>query len=275
MADIIYNGGQRRKYAPGERPIQFKRKEVTPAKVVPVPPLEIHPKFADKHFMVMSDVNEFVPGVEAKMVDWFWGNMEKGYHLWAPGEHYGFDWIVPPCEVGYAGSVEGSYEFDPTNVIKITRASVEYYPFTECYEHCWMSCFGDSTPDSGFLIHMYQDTEGGIFWRSVSVSSEERMKAMAEQMKKLAEMAEKTGMTPPPRPNIAEHMAFESAMLGEFLPGLYKVWEGHPDPWQNVNFDLTTVRQEDGTWRHKYTNVPPTREEVEKALAEGTPYPKH
>ena len=45
--------------------------------------------------------------------------------------------------------------------------------------------------------------------------------------------------------------------------------------WQNVDFDLTTVRQEDGTWRHKYTNVPPTKEEVEKALAEGTPYPKH
>ena len=90
------------------------------------------------------------------------------------------------------------------------------------------------------------------------------MKAMAEQMKKMAEMAEKTGMTPPPRPNIAEHMAFESAMLGEFLPGLYKVWEGHPDPWQNVDFDLTTVRQEDGTWRHKYTNVPPTKKKSKK-----------
>ena len=91
MEDIIFNGGQRRRYQQGERPIIFKRKDVPPAKVVPAAPLEIHPKFKDFDYQVMFDTNEFIPGVTAKMVDWFWANMEKGYHLWAPGEHYGFD----------------------------------------------------------------------------------------------------------------------------------------------------------------------------------------
>ena len=251
MGEYLFNGGQRRKYREDESPILFERVPVTPAEIVPMPPLEIHPKFADKHYIVMSDVNEMIPGVEAKMVDWFWANMEKGYHLWAPGEHYGFDWIIPPCEIGYEGSVEGSYEFDPRHPIKITRVGVQHYPFTECYEHCWMSCFGDSTPDEGFLIHMYQDVPGGIHWRTVSVSSEARMKKMME--------AAKAGGGP--RPDIAGHMAYESARLNQFLPQLYQLWVGHPDPWENMQFDLTTKRQEDGTWRHKYPNLPPKRED--------------
>lgn len=98
--------------------------------------------------------------------------MEKGYHAWAPGEHYGFDWIVPPCEVGYEGSVERAYEFDLEHPIVITRQSITKYPFTKCYEHCWMGATHLGPADT-LLIHMYQDGEGGMYWRSIVVTSKE------------------------------------------------------------------------------------------------------
>lgn len=175
--------------------------------------------------------------------------MEKGYHLWAPGEHFGFDWIVPPCEVGYEGSVEASYEFNPVNPIPITRIGMQWYPFTECYAHCWMSCFTDN-PNDGFLIHMHKDVPGGIYWRSVSVSSEERLKKMAA-----------AGVS---RDHIAVHMEYESGRLKDFLPQLYALWKDHPDPWQNVRFDLSTAKNEDGTWRHVSRNLPPKYEDYQK-----------
>lgn len=260
MEQIIFNGGQRKRYQKGEPPVIFKRRDVPPAEIVPVPPLEIHPKFQKYEYQVMFDTNEFIPGVTAKMVDWFWANMEKGYHLWAPGEHYGFDWIVAPCDVGYEGSKEGSYEFDPTSPIEITRISVEHYPFTECYEHCWIACFDDTKPEDGFLIHMYQDVEGGIYWRSVGVETEASIKAYMEKMEK--QMKEE-GASAAPRPDIPDHMAYESATLNLFLPQLYALWENHPDPWENMQYDLTTEKKEDGTWKHKYPNLPPKREDYE------------
>jgi len=257
-----YNGLQRRIYAEGETPIDFPKVPFDKAEIVQgKAPLEIHPKYADKHFFVTSDVTEFIPGVTAEMVDWWWGNMEKGYHIWAPGEHYGFAWAVAPCEIGYEGSVELSYEFDPVHPIRITRLGMQHYPFTFCEEHCWLSSFtGD--PDDGFLIHMHTEVEGGIHWRTVSVGSEQRMRKMKEQM----EAAQKAGLPPRKMPNIAAHMEYESGRLKDFLPQLFNLWKGHPDPWENVHFDLSTAQNEDGTWRHIHDNKPITREEFEKTL---------
>ncbi|MCQ2530094.1 MAG: hypothetical protein MJ086_02405 [Lachnospiraceae bacterium] len=257
MGEYLYNAGQKRRYEAGEETKVWGRVPFDKAEVIEEAPYEFHPKFADKHFFTASDKAEFVPGVEAKMVDWFWANMEKGYLLWAPGEHHGFDWIVPPCEVGYEGSVEGSYEFDATKPIKITRLGMQHYPYTDCYEHCWLSCFSDD-PDDGFLIHMYEDCPGGIKWRTISVSSQKRMEGMKKMMEMAAKMAAE-GKPMPPRPDIAGHMEYESGRLKDFLPQLYALWVGHPDPFENMQFDLTTAKNEDGTWRHVHKNLPPQR----------------
>lgn len=248
---MIYNGGQRKTYKEGEAPIKFKRVPFTKAEVLKdIPPLEIHPKFKDKNYVVISDLTEYIPGVDATMVDWWWGNMEKGYHIWAPGEHYGFDWIVPPCEVGYEGSVEASYEFDPLHPIILTRTSIKEYPFTECFEHCWLT-FADMGPLQMKLVHMYQDVEGGIQWRTVNFAT----KDMAE---KLASMPEEEA------PPLASHMEYESGRLNAFLPQLYALWKDHPDPWENIHFNLTVEKQPDGTWAHKYPNNPPSMADVEQ-----------
>lgn len=240
---MIFNAGQRKTYREGEERIYFEKVPYTEVERVPVPELEIHEKFKDKDYIVTSDVNEYIPGVTAEMVDWWWANMEKGYHLWAPGEHYGFDWIVPPCEVGYEGSVEASYEFDPCNPIPITRLNMSNYPFTDCYEHCWLSTFELEDGDM-VLVHMYQDEKDGIYWRSIVYLERS--------------VYEKNGTPFENIPEFPDHMKYESGRLNAFLPQLYELWKGHPDPWENVQYDLTTEQNPDGTWRHVHPNLAPT-----------------
>ena len=240
---MAFNAGQRKTYGKNDEPIKFPRVPYTKAKVLEKPPLEVHPKFADKNYVVIYDVTEYITGVNAKMVDWWWGNMEKGYHIWVPGEHYGFDWIVPPCEVGYEGSVELSYEFDPRHPMKLMRINLSNYPFTECFEHCWLtkSSIG---PVKGMLIHMYQDVEGGIEWRTVQFTTAMMAKLMEKVSSKM--------------PDVSSHMEYESGRLNAFLPQLYDLWKDHPDPWENIHSDLTTVKNPDGTWAHKFPDKAPS-----------------
>ena len=106
---------------------------------------------------------------------------------------------------------------------------------------------GKIGPVTGKIIHMYQDTEGGIQWRTVQFTT----KTMAKLMEKLAGKM----------PDTASHMEYESGRLNAFLPQLYDLWKDHPDPWQNIHFDLTTVQNPDGTWAHKYPNLPPKAED--------------
>ena len=242
---FLFNAGQGRSYGKDEVPVRFEKVPFEKAEVLTdIPPLTVHPAFANQDYVVTSDVTEFISGVTAKMCDWWWGNLEKGYDVWAPGEHYGFDWVVPPCEVGYEGSVESSYEFDPHHPLILTRLGMSRYPFNECFEHCWLSeCM--LGPVHTYLIHMYEDTTDGILWRSVqfmTASDARIMNSMKDQM-----------------PDLQSHMEYESGRLNVVLPPLYQLWNDHPDPWQNIQFDLTTVQNEDGTWRHKYKNLPPSK----------------
>ena len=51
------------------------------------PPLELNSMAQKKKWALQSQTQHFLPGVSAKMPDWFWANTEKGYYLWAPGYH--------------------------------------------------------------------------------------------------------------------------------------------------------------------------------------------
>lgn len=242
ISGMIFNAGQRKVYKDGEARIYFPQVPYTVVEKVEVAPVEIHENYKEKDYVLISDVNEYIPGVTAKMVDWWWGNMEKGYHLWAPGEHYGFDWVVPPCEVGYEGSVEASYEFDPYKPFNITRLNMKEYPFTTCYEHCWISRL-DIEESQLILVHMYQDVKEGIYWRSIVF--EERY------------LYDKIGNPFVNIPEFPDHMQYESGRLNAFLPQLYELWKDHPDPWENIQYDLTTKQNEDGTWSHVHKNLSP------------------
>jgi hypothetical protein len=53
----------------------------------------------------------------------------------------------------------------------------------------------------------------------------------------------------------ASHAEYEASRWPVFLPTLYHLWEGHPDPTQNVACDLT-VRWEDGAISYVAENGP-------------------
>ena len=240
------NGGQRRIYSEGEVPPVFERLPYDSCEVMTdIEPLVFHPAFAEKNLITTVDITENICGITADMIDWWWGTLEKGYHLWAPGEHYGFEWIVPPCEAGYEGSVEAAYEFDPAHPIVITRVSMENYPYTDCFEHCWISQ-GHLGPAKTTLIHMYEDTDGGILWRTTQVMEEKDLACLREAGIEM--------------PDTTSHLQYESGRLRYFLPQLYALWKDHPDPWQNVHFDLRVKKQDDGTWRHTCGNLPPQKQ---------------
>lgn len=251
-SEVEFNGGQRHRYKEGEPVERYERVPFDTAKVVDQPPLEFHPKFADRGFTVVHDVTEFIPVVTARMADWWWGNLEKGYHIWAPGEHYGFDWIVPPCEAGYEGSAGAAYVFDPLHPLMICRQNMALFPFTECFEHCCISRVEMESIEL-WLVHMYQDVDGGILWRTVIFLQPKAAEYLKSQVDDML---------------IASHLQYESSRLKDFLPQLYELWQVLQDPWENVEYDLTVLRQADGTWTHKYDNLPHRNRNIESVPAE-------
>ena len=58
-------------------------------------------------------------------------------------------------------------------------------------------------------------------------------------------------------PNYAtDHEDFEASQWPIFLPSLYRLWENHPDPSQNVKCNLEVVMDKDGRFRYLHENGP-------------------
>lgn len=144
------------------------------------------------------------------------------------------------------GSSEVIYEFDLETPGRMTRQSMDNYPFTECYDHCWLSnrpFRGGGKDDRMWLIHMYRPIENGSEWVTARFIKKELKEAFIRGMEEVK--------CPP------DHALYESARFKEFLPQMYSIWKNHPDPYQNVHFDLTVKQKDDGTWAHVCDNLPP------------------
>lgn len=57
------------------------------------------------------------------------------------------------------------------------------------------------------------------------------------------------------RPGPAIHAEYEASRWPVFLPTLYRLWAGHPDPSQNVACDLS-VQWQDGKIAYIHENGP-------------------
>ena len=245
-----------------------------PAKLLPIT-FTMKESFLDKGFSV-GDVSkqEFLPGVSAKMLDWFWANMEKCYYLWAPGAHKSFRWLKAPNCHGFLNSAHEIVEpHGPVNMcIQISRLNPqEWYPFTECLDH--MICEGiynNKGELNDATIHMWQDVEGGcvhIYASMVNNKISELpdciLKLIADLQKLNSEGEVVSGQPPVEETQEGEtingsqnHSAYESAMWPKFLPQMYALWDGHPDPSQNVPCDLTVKMDENGNFCYLSENSP-------------------
>lgn len=168
--EYIPNGGQT--YLPIQDNIHVPTLPFTPLSA-PTPayaPLELTESCREKGYVITTQAQHFLPGVTAKMMDWWWANMEKGYYLWAPGSHKRFNWVKSPSQYGFLNSahmiseamVPGKPVFGGSG-IQINRLSLEWFFFTSHLSHVIVEGvfnakgeFVDST------VHMWEDAEGGL-----------------------------------------------------------------------------------------------------------------
>lgn len=226
----------------------------------PEPPLP-EPVLDDEHsnfFFISPPVQHFLPRVTAEMIDWFWSNMEKCYYLWGPGAHKMFRWVREPWKYGYVGSsliiAENLYEGGPIIDFSDTpmiRLDMNEFPFDYALEHVLME--GRLDEESGKVInnniHMWQDCDGGSVHITCMIQSADALPPGVTPEMMIQELSS------PPEVGYL-HPDFEAARWPKFLPTLFELWKGHPDPTQNVLFDLSVRKNEMGSWAYVHENGP-------------------
>ncbi len=231
------------------------------------PEFNMNPDYKD--WVICIEGEHFLPGVTAKMIDWFWCNMEKGYYLWAPGSHKRFQWIREPWQYGFTNSKHTSLENmsedqildlevaagDGFGMLLYNRYDMDIFPFDQCLEHCILEGQMDENGHTWMILaHMWEDVEGGCVHRMVCATE------TLEQTKKIIrpdEFPHKKGDM-----NTFEHGEYELSWWPKFLPKLYDVWKDHPDPTQNVYYDLTVEKIGDYKWKYKEDNSKPILEKL-------------
>lgn len=245
--DYIANAGQT--YMPVKENIHVKFLPFEkPAKPDPLlPELQLNPKAIEKGLVIPSQKQHFLPGVTAKMLDWFWANMEKCYYLWAPGSHKKFCWIKSPAAVGVEHSVhmisescgEGLAVFGGEGVEIHRLVLKDFFPFTSTLKHIICEgVFNDLGEMVDSTVHMWEDVEGGCVHITATVANSKVSAPPAFIIDMLKANPEAKIV-----PNWAtEHEDYEASQWPVFLPTMYNLWKNHPDPSQNVQCNLE-VRQ--------------------------------
>ena len=259
MAEYTANAGQT--YMPFHKNTHVPTLEYEPLpRPEPMlPELELKPEFARKGWIISSQCQHFLPGVEAQMLDWFWANMEKCYYLWAPGSHKRFNWVREPWKYGFVNSAhmisesvaEGAAVFGGSGV-QINRLGLEWFPFTSALDRVIVEgVFNGKGEFVDATVHMWQAAPGGTVHQTAAVASTTVTAPPDFILEMLAEDPDAEFVAPA----ATDHSEYEAAMWPRFLPQMYKLWEGHPDPTQNVSCDLRVRKTESG-WEYVCDNGP-------------------
>jgi hypothetical protein len=216
----------------------------TPRPNPPLPPFEFRTKWKQEGWSIFWDTQHELHGVSPHMIDWFWANMEKCYFLWAPGDHKWFEWIVPPSKVGLVGSALRAYEHaypgSPVlGPLSVERKDMSWYPFTTALSHVILEY---RPPEWLFaVIHQWETADYGSLHRMTGIAKGGILSASHYEDSKV------------------DHPEYEEARWCDFLPQLYHLWKDHPDPSQNVQFDLRVKKLPDGEWAYVSENKPPIK----------------
>ena len=258
--DYIANAGQTR--TPIRENIHIPTLPYTPLPrpepLLPKP--ELNAMARDRGWVLAGWSQHCLPGITAQMMDWWWANMEKGYYLWAPGSHKRFSWVREPWKYGFLGSAhmiseavgEGMPVFGGSG-IEIDRLDLSWFPFTEALEHVIVEgIFNGKGEFVDMTVHMWQDAPGGCVHLTAAVADPH----VSEPPKFILDMLAEDPEAKPVPPSATDHAEYEASRWPVFLPKLYELWQGHPDPTQSVPCDLTVLRVPDGTLRYRKENGP-------------------
>jgi len=173
-------------------------------------------------------------GITARMIDWFWSNMEKGFILWHPEQHEALQWAVPPRPGAPLGAIHiapQTWNDGRRQNLYIRFERLEELPPTLCdyivYEHVIVvaglglgpECLAHPDP-MGYRLHQWQATDEGVVGKSSAFGA------------RRPESAEDGRIW-------AAHCAQETANWGAFLPQLYALYRVVTDPNRNPFADLS------------------------------------
>jgi hypothetical protein len=185
-------------------------------------------------------------GVTARMIDWFWSNMEKGFILWHPEQHEALVWEVPPKHGNPVGSIhiapqtwsDGRRQNLYIRFERLEDVAPEIRDYI-VYEHVVIvaglgtgrECLVNPDP-MGYRIHQWRKTDYGVEGKSSAIGTRRRE---TEQEGKVW----------------AAHCLQEIGNWGIFLPQLYSLYRVVTDTDRNPFADLSVDGQKRGArYRH-------------------------
>jgi hypothetical protein len=200
------------------------------------------------HDQLGTHIDWALDGVTARMIDWFWLNMEKGFILWHPEQHEPLEWPVPPKHGDPLGAIHNApqtWDDGRRQNLFIRFERLENVPpeirDVIAYKHV-MIVAGLGLDEAsmavdepmGYRVHQWQASDAGVVGRSTAVGwRKPETRADGEVW--------------------AAHAAQEIANWGVFLPSLYRLYQVVTDVRRNPFADLSV----DGAGRAaKYAHIP-------------------
>ncbi|MDK2784880.1 MAG: hypothetical protein PWQ41_1692 [Bacillota bacterium] len=178
--------------------------------------------------------------VTAKMISWFWCNMEKGFALWHPNEHMDFYWAIKPKNNNPIGSIHvAPQRWSDGTLTKphIRMEDVATLPEDIAdiiiYDHAVVVAgislteedYKPDNPPLAYRIHQWEKTDFGV-------------KGMSSAIPLAPEPLEvERGLV------WAKHAAEEVRYWQDFLPELYKLWSVVKNPELNPYFSFKIKRE--------------------------------
>lgn len=185
-------------------------------------------------------------GVTARMIDWFWLNMEKGFMLWHPEQHEALEWPVPPRDGQPLGAIHNAPQtwsdgrrqnlyirFERLQDVpaEIRDRIVHQHVIVVAGLGFDTACMDDPQP-LGYRLHQWSATDAGVMGRSSAVGTRRPETHADGQV-------------------WAAHAAQEIENWGAFLPQLYALYRVVKDPRRNPCADLSVMgRGRDAAYRH-------------------------
>ena len=205
-----------------------------------------------KYEVVQDDLGTHIrweiEGVTARMIDWFWSNMEKGFMLWHPEQHEAMTWPIPPVHGNPLGAVHNApqtwddgrrqdlfirfeqLEDVPDKIREVIQLEhviiVAGLGFDEASLH--------TNEPLGYRVHQWEKSDGGVTGMSTGVGA------------RRAENHEDGRIW-------AAHAAAEIGNWGHFLADIYRLYQVVTDQRRNPFADLSV----DGAGlAARYRNIP-------------------
>lgn len=183
---------------------------------------------------VATHIDWKLEDLTARMLDWFWSNIEKGFMLWHPEQHESLEWAVPPRHGNPIGSIhiapqtwdDGRRQNLYIRFEVLEDVPAEIRDYIVCEHVVIMAglglgeeCLAKPEP-FGYRLHQWEKTDYGVVGRSSAFGTRRPENEADGRI-------------------WAAHAAAEVANWAVFLPPVYRLYKVVTDVRRNPYADLS------------------------------------